>query len=141
MAATLILRILIVDDNVICAKLLARIIKSKQYEEPITIETTIYNSPNEALNDLKNTPYDIIFTDIEMTPTISGVGIARSIRNDDNYMENRYIPIYAVTCKADEKSRISYENAGITGCLEKPAKPDSVHIIIEERVRQLMTSM
>lgn len=130
------LRILIIDDNEICAKLLARKIRSIHYEE-ITIKIAIHNSPLKALDDLKNTHYGIIFTDIEMTPAISGVDIARFVRKDDDYIKNRDIPIYAVTCKADKEARILYKEAGITECFEKPVKHDSVRIIINTYIKKM----
>src|SRR3954452_12138510 len=119
------LHILIVDDNTICAQILARIFTSKEFKEIATFHVTTLNSAEEALSALKNTSYDIIFTDIEMTG-MHGDDMARTIRNKIT----GNTPIIAITCKDDEASRVQYEKAGITACLKKPAKKESIYAIV-----------
>lgn len=143
MPATPILHILIVDDNTICARILAHMVELEQLKGVITFKITIHHSPEAALPDLKNTKYDIIFTDIEMTK-MSGCDMARIIRDKlagNIHKENRNIPIIAVTSKYDVESLRQYEGAGITECLRKPATRDSIHKIIESRMKQLMVLM
>lgn len=142
MTASTAFHILIVDDNAICAQLLARIFALKQLKEITTFQITIRNSPEAALPDLKHTRYDIIFTDIEMTK-MSGCDMAKTIRDKstDTYKENYDTPIIAITSKYDDDSCVRYKEAGITKSLEKPAKVDSIYVIVKDRVAQLTTSM
>ena len=143
MTATPALHILIVDDNTICAQLLARIFELEQLKRITTFEITIHHSPEDALPDLGKNKYDIIFTDIEMNG-MSGCDMAKAICDksaDSLYRGNCDSLIIAVTSKYDSKSLIQYEEAGIITCLRKPAKKEDVLKIIEERVEQLTTSM
>src|SRR3954468_19428417 len=96
------LHILIVDDNAICAQLLARIFTLEQLKRIATFKITIHNSPEGALPDLIKTHYDIIFTDIEMT-NMSGCDMAKTIRDKstDTYKENHHTPIITITSKYD----------------------------------------
>jgi CheY-like chemotaxis protein len=136
------LNILIVDDNAICAHILARIFKLKKLEEIITYEITIRSSSEDALPDLEKTRYHIIFTDIEMGK-ISGCSMVETIRDKstDIYIENRDTPIIAVTSRYDASFCAQYKKAGITKCLEKPAKSNAVYDIIKARVEELTTSI
>ena len=134
MTASPALHILIVDDNAICAQLLAHIFTSKQLKGIATYEITIIHSAEEALCILKETCYDIIFTDIEMT-NMWGDKMAQIIRGKltgNIHEENRNIPIIAITSKYDSNSLKWYKEAGITRCLEKPAKTGSICKIIED---------
>ena len=138
MTASPALHILIVDDNAICAQILARIFTLKQLKEIATFEITIHNSPEDALPDLKKTQYDIIFTDIEMT-NMSGCDMAQTIRDKstDIYKKNHDTPIIAITSRYDDNSCIQYKEAGITECLKKPAKVNSIYTIVDHQVAQL----
>src|SRR4051812_34599542 len=107
MTATPTLHILIVDDNTICAKLLARLLSRifelEQLKITTTFEITTHQSPEDALPDLGKNKYDIIFTDIEMT-SMSGCDMARVIRDksvDSLYRRNLDTTIIAVTSKYD----------------------------------------
>jgi CheY-like chemotaxis protein len=129
------LRVLIIDDNDICARLLARMFKLEPLKGITTFEITIHNSPEDALLDLMKIRYHIIFTDIEMA-NMSGCEMAKIIRNTEIYKENLNTPIVAITSKYDDNSRIQYEEAGITECLEKPAKVGSIYAIVKKQVDQ-----
>lgn len=137
-----VLRILIVDDNPVCFTILRRMIVLLQPpDEIIKFEITVVHSAEEALCNLKKTCYDIIFTDIEMTG-MRGDDMVKVIRHNlagDICKENQHIPIIAITSKYDKKSLSLYEEAGITDCLEKPAKSDSIHSILKDRLDKLTT--
>jgi CheY-like chemotaxis protein len=119
-----ILHILIIDDNAICADIIARIFTTKRLDEIATFHITKLHSAEDALHDLENMRYDIIFTDIEMTG-MSGDDMVRIIRSNSGdiiHSGNRDISIFAITSKFDGKSRIRYSEAGITKCLKKPPR-------------------
>ena len=116
-------RILVIDDNDVCAKVLTRTITSSlKSDKFVSTHITVLSSAEAALHELRTSTYDIIFTDIEMTG-MSGDDMVRNVRTralDPHILEsNRRIPIYAVTAKHDPKSRGRYESAGITECFEK----------------------
>jgi CheY-like chemotaxis protein len=133
-------RVLIVDDNPVCSDILARMIVSQQLGEIATLHVTTLRSAEEALRDLGTTCYDIVFTDVEMGQ-IWGDEMACTIRSGHAvpiHKANRDVPIVAITARCDPVSRARYEEAGITKCLGKPAKKESIYAIIEDRVNQIM---
>jgi CheY-like chemotaxis protein len=134
---TPVLRILIVDDNHICSQLLARIFTTERLKGITTFQLTILYSAEDALRVLETNCYDIIFTDIEMTG-MSGDEMVRVIRNESGSIlkGNRNIPIIAVTSKYDNESCMQYVEAGITECLQKPAKIESIYTIVERLTNQ-----
>ena len=134
MAITPVLHILIVDDNPVCSAILHRMLISERLKAIATLEITIHCSPEDALPDLEETKYDIIFTDIEMT-NMSGCDLAKTIRDKsvDAYIKNRDTTIVTITSKYDSESLIEYKEAGITECLKKPAQPDSIYAIVKDR--------
>ena len=125
------LRILVVDDDPICSKILHRAITlSPQHNKPTIFEINTLSSAEAALDELKKSKYDIIFTDIEMKG-MTGDEMACQI-------SDRTIPIYAITAKMDAESLMRYKRAGIRQCLEKPAKPSIIHEIIGERIEEII---
>ena len=66
-------RILIVDDDAIYRNVLSRILKNAGYEVALAAGS------QEALDLLKESPYDVLLTDIIM-PTISGIELLRRVR-------------------------------------------------------------
>ena len=115
------LRVLVVDDNLVCAKILEQTATCAFLSNNVQLKATIHTSADAALHDLTTNQYDIIFTDIEMPPGISGDVMAQTIRKDD-----RDIPIVAVTSKDDAESRVLYKSVGITHCLGKPVTKDAI---------------
>ena len=126
------LRILVVDDDPICSKILHRAIAlSPQHNNPTFFKIDILLSAEAALDELKKSKYDIIFTDIEMKG-MTGDEMACQI-------SDRTIPIYAITAKvADDNLLMRCKEAGIQQCLEKPAKPSIIHEIIGGRIEEII---
>ena len=138
MTTTLVLDILIVDDNDICADILARKFKLKNILKIANYTITIINSPEKALKNLETNSYDVIFTDIEM-PGMTGDVMVQIIRYDLTckiHGKNRSIPIVAITSKYDRESLLRYRDVGITKSLEKPANTQSIRDIVSEICRQ-----
>ncbi|CAG8465271.1 14041_t:CDS:1 [Funneliformis mosseae] len=108
-------RTLIVDDNVITAKVLSKIL-SKEFGH----NTSCAISGKEALIKLSKETYDIIFMDIDM-PELSGIETTIEIhKKGSNVLEqNRNIPIIAYTTNPCEER---FFEAGMNGWVGKPAK-------------------
>ena len=132
-------RVLIVDDNDVCSDILARMIQSPQLKDIATVHITTLHSAEEALRDLQAASYDIIFTDIEMGQ-VWGDEMTRIIRSDHTipiHKKNRDIPIVAVTARVDPASRERYSDMGISECIAKPFKMETIHKIIRERTNNV----
>ena len=126
-------QILVVDDNEVCAKVLAQLFTTPKLKELATFQVTVLFSAEDALRNLEIACYDLIFTDIEMTG-MSGDAMARMIRESEQEIRNA--PIIAVTSKCDDESCIGYKEAGMNYCLAKPPNVESIYNI----VREIMTS-
>jgi CheY-like chemotaxis protein len=126
------MRILIVDDNSICAEILRRTLE-RELKEMAICDITVCYSAEDVLHEFKKgARYDIIFTDIEMGP-ISGEKMAEDIR--DRYGGD--IRIVAVTSTHDTKIPDQYKSAGISNCLNKPADCNLVRIILEDTIAKM----
>ncbi|CAG8521824.1 16961_t:CDS:1, partial [Acaulospora colombiana] len=101
-------RTLIVDDNVITARMLSRIL-SREFGHT----TTCTVSGKEALERLSDEAFDIIFMDIDM-PELSGIETTLAIHAAGSTVleENRKIPIIAYTTNPCEER---YFEAGMNG--------------------------
>jgi len=67
------MKILIVDDEKLATTRLKRLLNELEYED-----VTAINNPNDALEKLKKTKFDVVFLDIQM-PEISGIELANKI--------------------------------------------------------------
>jgi len=120
---------LVVDDNIITGKILAKIL-----EKEFNHEVTCVMSGNEALEKLSNENFDIIFMDIDM-PKQNGVEICVKIRTTAIALEeNRKIPVLAYTTNPWEES---FDQAGMNGYVSKPASPAKVQAELEKIARTI----
>jgi CheY-like chemotaxis protein len=102
-----IIKTLVVDDNIITGKILAKILE-KEFNHKVTCVI----SGNEALELLSNENFDIIFMDIDM-PKQNGVETCIKIRNTSVVLEeNRKIPVIAYTTNPWEET---FDHAGMVG--------------------------
>ncbi|CAG8432818.1 11498_t:CDS:1 [Diversispora eburnea] len=119
MATLSYIKTLIVDDNIITAKLLSKIL-SKEFGH----DTTCAVSGKEALQQLSCETFDIIFMDIDM-PELSGIETTLAIHASGSTVleQNRQIPIIAYTTNPCEER---YFEAGMNGWVGKPANQSMV---------------
>ncbi|RIA85533.1 CheY-like superfamily [Glomus cerebriforme] len=127
------IKTLIVDDNVITARLLSKIL-SKEFGH----DTTCTMSGKDALLKLSRETFDIIFMDIDM-PELSGIEttIAIHAKGSDVLEQNRHIPIIAYTTNPCEDR---FFEAGMTGWVGKPAKQMTVRQELERVYREARTT-
>jgi CheY-like chemotaxis protein len=127
------IKTLIVDDNVITAKMLSKIL-SKEFGH----DTTYTSSGKEALIKLSRETFDIIFMDIDM-PELSGIETTIAIQaQGSNVLEqNRHIPIIAYTTNPCEDR---FFEAGMTGWVGKPANQLMVRKELERVYREVRPS-
>ncbi|PKC08226.1 CheY-like protein [Rhizophagus irregularis] len=127
------IKTLIVDDNVITAKLL-----SKKLSKEFGHDTTCTISGKDALLKLSRETFDIIFMDIDM-PELSGIETTLLIhaKNSNVLEQNRHIPIIAYTTNPCEDR---FFEAGMTGWVGKPAKQMMVRQELERVYREARPS-
>ncbi|CDH59140.1 hypothetical protein RO3G_02265 [Lichtheimia corymbifera JMRC:FSU:9682] len=114
---------LLVDDNHVNLQVLARILKIHMGD---TIHQLHFAKNGvKALEMMHTNVYDLILLDIDM-PLLNGMETARHIRASNEYnilVQNRNVPIVAVTTNDSPDWKRSYAQAGMNGCVSKPIVP------------------
>ncbi|CAB4377698.1 uncharacterized protein OCT59_003873 [Rhizophagus irregularis] len=125
-----IIKTLVVDDNIITGKILAKILE-KEFNHKVKCVV----SGNEALELLSNEMFDIVFMDIDM-PKQNGVETCIKIRNTSIVLEeNRKIPVLAYTTNPWEES---FDQAGMNGYIAKPASSAKVQAELEKVYQNIL---
>ena len=114
-------RILIVEDNLINAKVLLKIIEHLGYQGHIVM------SGQEAISNLETNSYHVILMDIQM-PIMDGLTATRWIRQ-----RGITTPIVAVTANSDADVRRRCHEAGMNDLLVKPARRADIRRVLEQQ--------
>lgn len=109
-------RVLVVDDNVDAADLVAEFFSFQGFE------VATANGGAEALASAKSFAPDLIFLDLGM-PGIDGYQVASTLRRADWFPPTR---IVALTAWGDKESRARTALCGFDAHLVKPAKLESL---------------
>jgi len=113
MRADRVLRILVVEDNPVNARLAEVIIRKLGHISDVAVNGMI------ALEILRNAHYDVIFMDVEM-PVMDGIETTKQIRSGSAGKVNESIPIVAVTAYALAEYEKECLDAGMNYFLTKP---------------------
>jgi PAS domain S-box-containing protein len=108
------MRILLAEDNAINQKVLL-----KQLEK-LGFRAEAVANGNEAIDALRNVPYDIVFMDCQM-PELDGYEATRMIRASQT-MPFRDVPIIAVTANAIRGDKERCFEAGMNDYISKPIR-------------------
>ena len=125
-------RILLVDDDAINRRIGARMFQKLGYTIDLAADAT------EAINALRQTPYDLVFTDILM-PGLSGTEAARLYREAVATAAGPGAPpltIVAMTANALGTDRTLYLEAGMDDYIGKPVRPGTIQEFMRAWGRQ-----
>ncbi|MCF8531994.1 MAG: response regulator [Reyranella sp.] len=107
-------RVLVVDDNSVNRKILARQL------ELAGASADLAGSGEEALVFWHRSTYDLVLADLQM-PTMDGFELARRIRGGEAADERRArTPILAITASTLEEQELKSRAAGMDGFITKP---------------------
>ncbi len=106
--------ILVVDDSATIRKLLAYILKKKNY---IIAEA---EDGIDAMEKLSHVQVDLVIVDLNM-PNMDGIEFVRNLRDNYYYMDT---PIIMLTTTKDDKLKKDAFDAGVNMFLNKPVQPN-----------------
>jgi len=115
-------RILTADDSASVRQMVSFTIKNAGYEVVEAVDG------KDALSKLNGNPIHMVITDLNM-PNLDGIGLVKAIRANPAY---RFIPIILLTTESQESKKIEGKQAGATGWIVKPFKPEQLIAVIKK---------
>ncbi len=122
--ATRKLSILVVEDNPISQQIIVRRLQKMGHA------VTLMPSPEEALINLKNTPYELIFADYEFSD-MNGPEFTRCVRKNEKIYSLVRTPIVATTAHTHGDKRRECEEAGMDAYITKPFSSATLQSILD----------
>ena len=120
-------RILVAEDNVVNQKLILKLL------EKLGHQAVIAANGLEAIEQLESASFDLVLMDCQM-PDMNGYEATRMIRSPISNIENRDIPIIALTASAMQGDRDECINSGMDDYLSKPIKSQAIADMIDKWV-------
>ncbi len=118
--------IMVVDDSSSVRQMMAFTLKNAGYD---VVEA---EDGQDALNKLDNSSANVIVTDLNM-PNVNGFDLIRSVRAKSGY---KFVPIVVLTTESHDSKKQESKEAGATGWITKPFKPDQLIGVIEKIMPQ-----
>ncbi|MFZ3083750.1 response regulator [Rhodoferax ferrireducens] len=108
------LKVLVVDDDVVVGKSFKRVLSDKGY-----IVTTAENA-HEALKQIREQEFDVVFTDIKM-PGMDGVELAERVK-----ASRPWTPVVIITGYGTAENEVRAKAAGVSDFMRKPLSPEMI---------------
>ena len=118
--------VLLVEDNPVSLKVIAATLAKQG------VQVTAVVSGKEAIEAVKQNPYDLIFMDIEL-PGMNGMETTKTIRKWESCRSDPHTPltIIAMTAHESEETGQACINAGMDAVETKPLRPEKLKEILE----------
>jgi CheY-like chemotaxis protein len=116
--------ILIAEDNVVNQRVVLRMLERGGYSADVV------GNGEEAVKALSCKTYDMVLMDVQM-PDMDGLEATKIIRESNNGITNKDIPIIALTAHAMKGDRERCLQAGMDDYLTKPIAPDALRECVE----------
>ena len=117
-------RIMTVDDSSSVRQMVGFTLKDAGYEVLEAVDG------KDALAKLSGT-VDMIITDLNM-PNMDGIELIRQVRTLPDY---KFIPIVMLTTESQAEKKQAGKDAGATGWIVKPFKPEQLLAVVKKVVR------
>jgi signal transduction histidine kinase/CheY-like chemotaxis protein/HPt (histidine-containing phosphotransfer) domain-containing protein len=121
------IRILVAEDNMVNQKLIMKVL------EKLGHHAEIADNGLKAMEALESAHYDLVLMDCQM-PDLNGYEATRMIRSPISKIENRDIPIIALTANAMQGDRDECIDSGMDDYLTKPIKAQAIADMIDKWV-------
>ncbi|MDP4115207.1 MAG: response regulator [Bacteroidota bacterium] len=82
----------------------------------------------DALAKLQSNPVNMIITDLNM-PVMDGITLIRNVRAGNI---SKFVPIIMLTTESQDTKKIEGKNAGATGWIVKPFKPEQLLAVVKK---------
>jgi CheY-like chemotaxis protein/HPt (histidine-containing phosphotransfer) domain-containing protein len=119
------LRILLAEDNLTNQQVAVGMLKKMGISA-----ITVLNG-REALEALDASLFDLVLMDLQM-PVMGGIEATMEIRHSCKILENRTIPILAMTAHAMQSDKIKCFDAGMNDHISKPVSPKILAEMLEK---------
>lgn len=114
------LRVLVVDDNLVVARVVGSLLKRLGHAVGTAEDGT------HALERIRESAWDLVLMDIEM-PVLDGLSATRQVRGAElRAGRDQHLPIVALTAFTGDADRRLARAAGMDGVLEKPVGIDGL---------------
>ena len=110
-------QVLVIDDDAVIGHSFDRVLSEKGYE----VSTAM--SGEEALKDMENTEYDVVFTDIKM-PGMDGIEVAERIK-----ARCPWTPVVVITGYGTTENEAKASVLGVSGFVRKPLTPEMIESV------------
>jgi len=107
-------KVLVVDDDAVVGKSFNRVLSNKGY-----IVTTAQNA-HEALKQIREQEFDVVFTDIKM-PGMDGVELAERVK-----ASRPWTPVVIITGYGTTENEVRAKAAGVSDFMRKPLSPEMI---------------
>jgi two-component system chemotaxis response regulator CheY len=114
--------IMVVDDSASIRQMVNFTIKNAGYE---VIEAV---DGRDALNKISGSQVHMVVTDLNM-PNLDGIGLIKGVRASPSH---KFIPIILLTTESQESKKMEGKQAGATGWIVKPFKPEQLIGVIKK---------
>ncbi len=121
------LKILVAEDNPTNQMVIAKLLERAGHE------VKVVGDGQEALDGLRNEPFDIALLDLNM-PHMGGLETARRYKAE--MKEKNSVPLVALTADVTPESRKACEDAGIKGYMTKPFETKKVLSLLQTLTSQ-----
>jgi len=119
-------RILVVEDNLLNQKLVETILAKRGHN------VVVAANGQEALEAFADGGFDVVLMDIKM-PIMDGLSAFRRMRAEPEKYGGANLPVVAMTAHALASDPITYMEAGMSGFLSKPFKPQDLIAVVEQQ--------
>jgi DNA-binding NtrC family response regulator len=117
-------QILVIDDDAVVGRSFDRVLTEKGYE----VSTAL--NGEDALRDMENTEYDVVFTDIKM-PGMDGIEVAERIKE-----RCPWTPVVVITGYGTTENEAKASVLGVSGFVRKPLTPEVIENITLKAMRE-----
>lgn len=120
------MRILLVDDNLINQKVMARMIQAVTEAEIASVD-----SGEAALEKLRGERFDLVFMDVQLDG-MDGIEATEKIRGMNESATGPDVPVVMLSGYSDSESERRAKSAGATDYLMKPVDPGRLATLVKK---------